>query len=173
MVNTRILERRRLRAGRPVHRQRSRHRLRGGWIEQAGVATAARLRTSRHVRLYAGVVLVVTLLVAYLVVAAQVTQASYELARLQNRQAELLAEQAQLRYQEADLHTPAQVERDAQQAGLQRRSPAGYPAYQASAIALDAPIGQPPADRSPTWQRALASLIGTVSGIRDAAAGER
>lgn len=145
-------------------------------IERAGFIAADRLRAadSQHLRLYFGVAVVVAVLVSYLVLAAQVTQTSYELARLQNKQAELQAEQGQLRLQEADLHTPAQVEHDAQQAGLQRQPPRGYAGYQASAINIDAPIGQPPSDTDhPLWQDAVASIAGAIGGTRDVFAGDR
>lgn len=145
-------------------------------FERAGLAAAGRLRTASrgHLRAYLGVAVLVGVLVSYLVLAAQVTQTSYELARLQNRQSELVAEQGQLRLQEADAHTPAQVEHDAQQAGLQRRPPRGFAAYQASAINIDAPIGPVASSTDhPLWQDAVASLAGALGGTRDVFAGDR
>ena len=142
---------------------------------KAGVLASERLRgvDLRHLRLYAGWAVAVAILVAYLALAAQVTQVSYELARLQNQQAALQAEQGQLRLREADLHTPAQVEQDAQAAGLQRQAPRGYATYQGTGVDLAAPIGQPaPVDR-PLWQDAVASLLGAVGGSRDVLAGDR
>lgn len=144
-------------------------------IERVSAGAADRLRSAdtRHLRLYFGVALVVTVLVSYLVIAAHVTQTSYELARLQNRQAELQAEQGQLRLQEADAHTPAQVEHDAQSAGLQRQPPKGYATYQASAINLDAPIGPNGSTEHPLWQDAVATIAGALGGTRDVFAGDR
>ena len=144
-------------------------------LERASALAGARLRAVdiRHLRLYAGWALAVAVLVAYLALTAQVTQASYDLARLQNRQAELQAEQGQLRLREADLHTPAQVEHDAAQAGLQRQPPRGFATYQGTGVDLAAPIGQPaPTDR-PLWEQAVAVVLGAVGGSRDALAGDR
>jgi cell division protein FtsL len=136
-------------------------------VELAGTAAATRLRSSKHVRLYGAVTLGVALLVAYLVLAAQGTQTSYQLAQLQNQQAQLQAEQAQLQYAEADLHTPARVDQSAQQAGLRRNNAAGYVGGQVAAIDLGAPIGQSAAGSEPLWQRAVAAVIGTVTGTKD------
>lgn len=127
----------------------------------------------RHLRLYAGWAVAVAILVTYLALTAQVTQASYELARLQNQQAALQAEQGQLRLREADLHTPAQVEQDARAAGLQRQAPRGFATYQATGVDLAAPIGQPATVDRPLWQDAVASLLGAVGGTRDVLAGDR
>ncbi len=172
MVTTRTLQHRRARHA-PAHRRR---RMRRDAIERAGLLAADRLRAAgdRHFRAYMGMAMVITALVSYLVLAAQVTQTSYELARLQNQQTELLAEQGQLRLQEADAHTPAEVEHDAKQAGLQRQAPRGYATLQASAINLDAAIG-PPADAAehPLWQDAVASILGAAGGTRDVFAGDR
>ena len=176
MVTIRTLEHRRVRAGAaPPAAHRRRRRTHRDVIERAGVRAADRLRAAdtRHLRLYFGVAVLVTVLVSYLVIAAHVTQTSYELARLQNRQAELQAEQGQLRLQEADVHTPAQVEHDAQQAGLQRQAPKGYATYQASAINIDAPIGPGSSTDHPLWQDAVASIAGAIGGTRDVFAGDR
>lgn len=130
-------------------------------------------RSPRQLGTYAAVVGVVAVALAYLALSAQVTETSYDLARLQNRQTELQADQAQLRYREASLHTPAQVERDAQAGGLDRQPASRYLPYQAVAIDLGAPIGDAAPDTSPAWQRAVAGLIGTVAGTHDVLAAER
>jgi len=172
LVNSRILERRRLRAGpapRPVPRRR---RVRRDLVELASVRAADRLRASPHLRLYLVVATFVTVLVAYVVVGSQVTQTSYELARLQNQQAQLQAEQGQLRYQEADIRTPAQIQHDAQAAGLRQVPPTKYVGYQPVAIDLQAPTGSGPVDQQPRWQQAVASVLGAVSGTRDVLAGD-
>ena len=144
-------------------------------FERVGQVAAARLGAAeaRHLRVYLGVGVAVAVLVAYLVLSAQVTQTSYELARLQNRQAALQAEQSQLRLHEADVHTPAQVERDAQQSGLQRQPPRGFVAYQATGLNLDASIGAPARADRPRWEEAIASIAGTFAGTRDVLAGDR
>ena len=141
-------------------------------VGMAGVRAADRLRASAHLRLYLGVATLVTVLIAYVVVGSQVTQTSYELARLQNRQAELQAEQGQLRYQEANLRTPAQVQHDASSAGLQQVPPTKYVGFQPVAIDLQAPTGAGPVDDQPVWQQAVAGLLGAMSGSRDVLAGD-
>jgi cell division protein FtsL len=173
LVNTRTIQHRRLRAGtarRSTHRRR---RMRQELVELAGTAAATRLRSWKHARLYVGVAVGVALAVAYLFLAAQVTQTSYQLAQLQNQQAQLMAEQAQLQYGEADLRTPAQVDRAAQQAGLRQRTATGYVGGQVAAIDLGAPIGQQPADSQPLWEKAVAAVFGTVTGTKDVLASER
>jgi cell division protein FtsL len=172
LVNSRILERRRLRAAPAPRPSLRRRRVRRDLVEMAGVRAADRLRASAHLRLYLGVATLVTVLVAYVVVGSQVTQTSYELARLQNRQAELQAEQGQLRYQEANLRTPAQVQHDAQSAGLQQVPPTKYVGYQPVAIDLQASTGAGPVDDQPVWQQAVAGLLGAMSGSRDVLAGD-
>jgi len=141
-------------------------------VELAGVRAADRLRASPHLRLYLVVATFVTVLVAYVVVASQVTQTSYELARLQNAQSELQAEQGQLRYQEADMRTPAQIQHDAQAAGLRQMPPTKYVGYQPVAIDLQVPTGAGPIDDQPLWQQAMASVLGAVTGSRDVLAGD-
>lgn len=142
-------------------------------VDRAGTVAAARLRASKHARLYCGVAFGVAVLVAYLVLAAQVTQTSYQLAQLQNQQAQLLAEQAQLQYAEADLHTPAEVDHAAQQAGLRQKTASGYLGGQVAAIDLEAPIGPAPADSVPRWERAVAAILGGVTGTKDVLASTR
>jgi Tfp pilus assembly protein PilN len=109
----------------------------------ASLRAADRLRASPHLRLYLSVATLVTVLVAYVVVGSQVTQTSYELARLQNQQAALQAEQGQLRYAEANLRTPAQVQHDAQSAGLQQVPPTKYVGFQPVAIDLHGRLDHP------------------------------
>jgi len=119
--------------------------------------------------LLAGVV-AVTLL--YLVQAAGATQASYEIGRLQDQQQSLLAEQENLKYQEATVNSPAQVAAAAAQADLTRPQPYRFVQLQDSGVALDSP---PPAapDQSPLWQRALAAIGRGVTDGTDAMAAGR
>ena len=94
---------------------------------QVASATAVerlRLNSFGHAYLGAGAVLIAVLF--YLGLAAQITQASYDIARLQDQQRQLIAEQDQLRYQEVTLHAPAQVQQQAAQSGMQRVVPSGY-----------------------------------------------
>lgn len=106
-------------------------------------------------------------LLFYLAIAAQITQSSYEISRLQDQQRQLIAEQDQLRYQEVTLHAPAQVQQQAQQSGMQRVVPSSYVSGQEVAIDLNEPVGATPADTSPLWQRAVAAIFDRVAGTRD------
>ena len=116
---------------------------------------------------YLGVGAVVIGLLFYLAIAAQITQSSYEISRLQDQQRQLIAEQDQLRYQEVTLHAPAQVQQQAQQSGMQRVVPSSYVSGQEVAIDLNEPVGATPADTSPLWQRAVAAIFDRVAGTRD------
>lgn len=174
MLTTRILTRRRASAdARPARPARRRRRPGTGFAASVPASAVSRLRLSTFGRLYLVAGGVVALLICYLVFAAQVTQESYEISRLQNQRTDLLAEQAQLRYQKASLESPSHVDASAGAAGLQRKTPAKYVAYQPTALDLVAPIGDPAPDRTPLWQRALAGVFGVLAGGREAAASDR
>ncbi len=170
MVTTRTMTRRRLRRAvppAPPRRRRSRPALAG----IAGKVAARGLRVSAFARVYLAAGTILAMAICYLIVAAQATQSSYELSRLKDQHSQLAAEQRQLRYREAALHTPARVEQEAAQAGLQRAAPARYVGYQPVAIDLSAPVGHDRPDDAPLWQRALAGLFG--GWARDALASDR
>ena len=114
--------------------------------------------------------LVLGAILIYLALAAEVTQASYQIAQLQDQQRQLLAEQDQLRYQEVTLHAPAQVEQQAAQTGMQRVPPTNYVSSAPVAIDLQAPVGAPPTDSTPLWERAVAALTNKLGVSRDAMA---
>jgi hypothetical protein len=171
LTSTRILTRRRLGArGVQQHAPVRRRRRTRGFVQVASRVAAERLRLNSfgHAYLMVGGALVAVLF--YLGLAAQVTQSSYDITRLQDQQRQLLAEQDQLRYQEVTLHAPAQVEQQAAQSGMQRVPPASYVAGQTVAIDLQAPVGAPPSDGTPLWARALAAFVSRVGGVRDAMA---
>jgi len=132
----------------------------------------ARMRFSAFGRFYLVVAAVVAVTLLYLVQAAGATQSSYEIGRLHDQQQSLLAEQQNLRYQEASLKSPAQIEAEAAQANLTRPQPYRYVQYQDSGVSLDA---APPAapDQSPLWARALAAIGRGVTGGQDALAAGR
>ena len=168
MTSTRILARRRLSiAGAPHAPAPRRRRRTRGFVQVASATAAERLRlgTFGHAYLGLGAILIVVLF--YLGLAAQITQSSYDITRLQDQQRLLLAEQDQLRYQEVTLHAPAQVQQQAAQSGMQRVVPSGYVAGQPVAIDLTAPVGASLNDIMPLWQRAVAAVINTVGGTRD------
>jgi hypothetical protein len=142
-------------------------------MQVASSAAADRLHMSSFGHAYLGLGAVVIVVLFYLALAAQITQASYDIARLQDQQRQLIADQDQLRYQEVTLHAPAQVQQQAAQSGMQRVVPSGYVAGQQVAIDLGAPVGASPNDTTPIWERAVAAVINTVGGTRDVLAANR
>ena len=169
MVTTQTLTQRRLGAGPQLGIRRRRSR--PGLAQAAGEAVAARLRLSALGRVYLGAAVVLVCLVCYLMLAAQATQASYDITRLRSQQADLLAQQEQLRYQEAALGSPARLQQEALQAGLVRSTPVQIVPFQPVAVNLDAHDAVAE-DATPLWQRAVASLLGGL-GARDALAAGR
>src|ERR1700682_2510200 len=168
LTSTRILARRRLSIAGAQHAPAPRRRRRTRGFVQVASATAVerlRLTTFGHAYLGLGAILIVVLF--YLGLAAQITQSSYDITRLQDQQRQLIAEQDQLRYQEVTLHAPAQVQQQAAQSGMQRVVPTGYVAGQQVAIDLTAPVGASAGDATPLWARAVAAVINTVGGTRD------
>lgn len=140
----------------------------------ASAAAVEKLRVNVLGHAYLGVGAILIGLLFYLAIAAQITQSSYDISRLQEQQRQLIAEQDQLRYQEVTLHAPAQVQQQASQSGMQRVLPSTYVAGQPVAIDLGAPVGASANDTTPLWLRAVASLVNTVGGTRDVmAAGNR
>ena len=128
-------------------------------------AERLRLNMFGHAYVVVGAALIVVLF--YLGIAAQITQASYDIARLQEQQRLLIAEQDQLRYQEVTQHAPAQVQEHASQGGMQRVLPTRYVNGQQVAIDLSAPVGASPTDTTPLWLRAVALIVNTVGQTRD------
>jgi cell division protein FtsL len=164
LVTTRILTRRRLIAAGPTRRRRSSRSSRPLWADIAASPAARRLQLSTFARVYAAAGVVLVLAIAYLVVAAQATQSSYDLTRLKEQNAQLRAEQDQLRYTMAAQHTPARVEQAAAAAGLQRSNQLKYVSYQPVALDLGASLGPDRPVQGPLWQQALAAVFG---GARD------
>jgi hypothetical protein len=138
-----------------------------GFVQVAGAAAVERLRLNLFGHAYVGVGAVVIALLFYLAIAAQITASSYDIARLQDQQRQLVAEQDQLRYQEVTMHAPAQVQQQAAQSGMQRVLPSNFVAGPPVAIDLGAPIGASASDTSPLWMRAVAAVISGVGGPRD------
>jgi len=133
----------------------------------AGAVAQERLHVNVFGHAYLGVGAVVIGLLFYLAIAAQITQASYDISRLQDQQRQLLAEQDQLRYQEVTLHAPAQVQQQAAQSGMQRVVPSNYVQGREVAIDLSAPVGASGGDATPLWERAVAAILNQVAGTRD------
>ena len=146
----------------PRRRRRTR-----GFVQVASSVAAERLHVSTFGRAYVFVGAAVIAVLFYLAIAAQITQSSYDIARLQDQQRQLLAEQDQLRYQEVTLHAPAQVQQQATASGMQRVAPSTYVPGSEVAIDLGAPIGASPVDQTPLWLRAVALVVNGVGGPRD------
>lgn len=136
-------------------------------MQVASAAVAERLRLSSFGHAYLGVGAVLIAVLFYLGLAAQITQNSYDITRLQDQQRQLLAEQDQLRYQEVTLHAPAQVQQQAARTGMQRVVPSGFVTGQQVAIDLSAPVGAPARDSTPLWARAVAAVVNTVVGTQN------
>jgi len=172
LVTTRIqTSRRQLRTGREAHGARRRLT---EWPLVATVtsgAAAERLGLATFGRVYAAAVALVAIVIAYLLVGAQTTQTSYELDRLHDQNAQLVAEQDDLRAQDARMHTQAGVAQAASAAGLQHSNALKYVGYQPLALDLGAPIGPARPEDTPLWQRALAAIVGGTA--RDAQAAGR
>ena len=167
MTSTRILTRRRLGTTSAHHAPARRRRRTRGFVQVASSVAAERLHLNSfgHAYMWFGAALIAVLF--YLALAAQVTQSSYDIARLQDQQRQLIAEQDQLRYQEVTLHAPAQVQQQAAHSGMERVVPSSYVAGQEVAVDLTAPVGASPTDTTPLWMRAVAAIVNTVGGTRD------
>jgi hypothetical protein len=144
-----------------------RRRNRRGFVQVAAAVAQERLHVNLFGHAYLGVGAVLVGLLFYLAIAAQITQASYDISRLQDQQRQLIAEQDQLRYQEVTMHAPAQVQQQAAQSGMQRVVPSSYVQGRQVAVDLTSPVGGSPADAAPLWQRAVAALLNQVAGTRD------
>ncbi|HET7339440.1 MAG TPA: hypothetical protein VFK22_07825 [Candidatus Dormibacteraeota bacterium] len=138
-----------------------------GFVQVASTVAQERLRINVFGHAYLGVGAVLIGLLFYLAIAAQITQASYDISRLQDQQRQLIAEQDQLRYQEVTMRAPAQVQQQAAQSGMQRVVPSSYVQGQQVAVDLTSPVGGSPTDATPLWQRAVAAVLNQVAGTRD------
>jgi hypothetical protein len=167
VTSTRILTRRRLGAAAAKHVPARRRRRTRGFVQVAGSVAAERLHLNAYAHAYLGFGAVLIAILFYLALAAQVTQSSYDITRLQDAQRQLVAEQDQLRYQEVTLHAPAQVQQAAAQSGMQRAAPAAYVPGQPIAIDLGAPSGASGTDPTPLWARYLAAVVNRLGGTRD------
>lgn len=147
--------------------QRRRRRSRIGLPQPARLPLAATFRLGSFGRVYVGIGALVAVVLLYLFQAAGVTQASYEIGRLDGQRQDLVAEQAHLRYQEASLRSPARIESEAVQAALARPAPYKYVEYQEANLNLDRQVPVAP-DASPLWQRAVASLGRRLTAGQDA-----
>jgi hypothetical protein len=135
-------------------------------VSQAVAQSRARL--GAFARIYTAAGLILTGLVLYLVQVAHVTETSYQIQQLQSERADLLSQQEQLRYREANLQAPARLQQTAQVEGLQRVQHARYIAP--AEVALD--LGSAPqvaTKPAPAWENILAA----ITGAHDAAAASR
>jgi len=168
LTSTRILTRRRLGTiGATQHVPARRRRRTRGFVQVAGSVANERLHLNAYAHAYLGFGAALIAILFYLALAAQITQSSYDIARLQDQQRQLVAEQDQLRYQEVTLHAPAQVQQQAAQSGMQRAAPTAYVPAQPVAIDLQAPSGASRSDGTPLWERYLGAIFNKVGGTRD------
>jgi len=168
LTSTRILTRRRLGTiGATQHVPARRRRRTRGFVQVAGSVANERLHLNAYAHAYLGFGAALIAVLFYLALAAQITQSSYDIARLQDQQRQLVAEQDQLRYQEVTLHAPAQVQQQAAQSGMQRAAPTAYVPAQPVAIDLQAPAGASRNDVTPLWERYLGAIFNKVGGTRD------
>ena len=107
LISTRILTRRRLGSAGVQHAPARRRRRTRGFVQVASSAAVDRLHLNAFGHAYLGLGAVLICILFYLALAAQITQSSYDIAKLQDQQRQLLAEQDQLRYQEVTQHAPA------------------------------------------------------------------
>jgi hypothetical protein len=173
LISTRILTRRRLGPAGTKHAPVRRRRRTRGFVQVAGSVASDRLHLNAFGHAYLGLGAVFICVLFYLGLAAQITQSSYDITKLQDQQRQLLAEQDQLRYQEVTLHAPAQVQQQAAQSGMQRAAPSTYVAGQPVAIDLLAPVGAPANDSTPLWQRVMAAVVNKLGNTRDVMAAGR
>src|SRR5260370_12637104 len=148
----------------PAPRRRRRTR---GFVQVASTTAAERLHLSSFGHAYLGLGAVLIAVLFYLALAAQITQSSSDIARLQAQQSQLVAEQDQLRYQEGTLHAPAQVQQQAAQSGMQRIVPSSYVQGNHVAIDLTSPIGDSPTGTTPPWLRAAPLAVNPVGRTTD------
>ncbi len=173
MISTRILTRRRLGTAGVQHVPARRRRRTRGFVQVASKVTVERLHLNAFGHTYIGLGAVLICVLFYLALAAQITASSYDIARLQDQQRQLLAEQDQLRYQEVTQHAPASVQQSAVHSGMVRTTPTRFVNTQLVAINLSAPIGAAPTDSSPLWQRMMAAIVEKVVGAHDVMAAGR
>jgi len=163
LVPTRIPSTRHRPAGgrrRHVTRRRS-------WRSLAGLArtrATERLGISSFARISLAAAALLLLALVCLLVNAQETQRSYELNQLRQENAQLQAEQDQLRYQKARLETPALVDQAAASRGMTQADPSTYVGGSPTQVDLSTPIGPPPPASEPRWRRILDLLLGGSSG---------
>jgi hypothetical protein len=173
LISTRILTRRRLGTAGAQHAPVRRRRRTRGFVQVASSTAAERLHLNAFGHAYLGLGAVLIAVLFYLALAAHITASSYDIARLQDQQRQLLAEQDQLRYQEVTQHAPAEVQQTAERSGMQRTNPHKFVSSQLVAIDLQAPIGAPPTDSSPLWQRMVAAVVNRVVDAHDVMAATR
>jgi cell division protein FtsL len=141
---------------------RSRRSAQPALIQLASGAAARRLRLRTMGRVYVAAAVAVLLTLAYLVLGAGTTSASYVLDALQAQDQQLQADQGQLQYESAMLHTPARRQQEAQQQKMVPVQPAGYVTGQSSPINLSASISAQPA--GPSWWNFLGGVVAGVLG---------
>lgn len=168
MVTTRILTQRRQaglrarpRVAAPPRRRRS---ARPALLRAAAYVDAVRLRLGAFGKVYVLAAATLLVTVAYLSVSATTTSLSYQLDSLQAQQQQLRERQQELAYQEAMLHTPAQVHVAAQEQGMKQPAAWGSVPYQPATFDVNAPVGPAPTDNAPPWRQLLDAVVADLEG---------
>lgn len=120
-------------------------------VQLARSTVGQQLRLRTFGRYYVAGGITVALAVGNLMLSAQATQTSYELDQLQSQHSQLQAEQQQLGYQSATLHTPAKVQQESRGLGMNLPTASGYLTPQALPFDLSAPLTPSPEGGS-LWQ---------------------
>jgi hypothetical protein len=129
----------------------------------SGVGRSSRVRrnrpaTFRWIVLWIGMVSVFA--IAYVAETAAATQASYQIANLKQEQADLMAQQQQIRYQISMATSAGQLDGDAAKLGMVRSSQWQYLPGSTSPVALARPENNGNTGAGHSWLDQLALALG-------------
>jgi len=130
---------------------------------KSGLGRSSRVRRSRPatfrwIVLWIGMVSVFA--IAYVAETAAATQASYQIANLKQEQAELMAQQQQIRYQISMATSAGQIDGDAAKLGMVRSSQWQYLPGSTSPVALARPENNGNSSAGHSWLDQLALALG-------------
>ena len=135
----------------------------GSSTRNAAAARKARVRRA-HSAGFRWIVLWIALLsvfgLAYVAETAAATQASYQISNLKQRQAALLAQQQQTRFQISLATSAGQIDGDATKLGMVRSSQWQYLPGSSSPVALAKPDPQTTTNPNRSWLDQLALVLG-------------
>jgi outer membrane murein-binding lipoprotein Lpp len=129
----------------------------------AGARSKVRIRRTRGAA-FGWIVLAIGLLsifgIAYVAETAAATQASYQIGTLKARQAQLQAQQQQIRYQISVATSAGKIDGDASGLGMVRSSQWQYLPGSSSPVALARPTPTDGANSNRSWLEQLALALG-------------